>query len=124
MIGYFGFYEDAAKATTIIESGLNFLTTSRRKDWRLGGDYRLTNGTLITFSEVDKYEEILTLKNVSKTDRNTLKTEYNLHREFYYYPDVINRATEYYKVKWVGAWNEDWNKRIQLYTIVISLKEV
>ena len=123
-LGYFGFYEDAAKIATIIVSGGNFATTAKRKDWRLGGYFRLTDGTLITFSEIDKYEEILTLNEVSEDDKTTLKTEYDKHQSFFYYPDVENRAAEVYEVKWVGTWNEVYNKRTKLYMIIINLKEV
>ena len=123
-LGYFGFYEDASKVSTIITSQSAILTASKRNDDLKETSYRLTDGTLETSFIYNKYSETLTLKNVTETDRNTLKTEYDLHRTFYYYPDVTNRSTEYYAVKWVGKYNESWNKKLQLYTIVIVLKEV
>ena len=123
-LGYFGFYVDAAKVTTIIISGGNFLSTATRKDYQKGGYYRLTDGTLETWNEHTKYEEVLSLSEISETDKDTLETEYDLHRSFYYYPDVANRATEYYQVKWTGVFNAVYNKRTKLYSLKIILKEV
>ena len=124
LIGYFGFYEDSGKVTTIIESGGNFLSIADRKDDYLGGDFRLLNGDLVTFTVYSKFEEVLKLSNVSESDRNTLKTEYDLHRNFYYYPDLINRASEYYEVQWTGNYVESYDKRTNFYSITIQLKEV
>lgn len=124
MLGYFGFYVDAAKVTTIIVSGGNFLSTSTRKDYHKGSHYRLTDGTLESWSEHTKYEVVLSLSEVSETDIDTLETEYDLHRSFYFYPDVANRDAEYYEVKWVGVFNAVYNKRTKLYSLSINLKEV
>lgn len=120
---YFGFYSDTAKTEVIFE-GTNVLTKSSRKDYLDGDDYRLADGTLVTWEKVAKYEEKLTCYLVSETDRNTLKDEYDEHEAFYYYPDVINRSTEYYQVKWTGRYIETFDKKTKRYTITIELKEI
>ena len=123
-LDYFGFYVDAAKVTTIIISGGNFFSTSTRKDYHKGGFYRLTDGTGESWSEHTKYEVVLSLSEVSETDIDKLETEYDLHRSFYFYPGVLNRATEYYQVKWVGVFNAVYNKRTELYSLSINLRQV
>ena len=50
MPGYFGFYEDSNRISTIIES-TSFKSKENRKDWKRGGNYRLIDGTLEDFFE-------------------------------------------------------------------------
>lgn len=120
----FGFYTDAVKTVTIIESLGNFRSNPSRKDFFKGGDYRLSDGDLETYEIVDKFEGILVLTNIRKTDRDLLKTEYDLHRSFFYFPDVINDPTTYYEVKWVGGFGERPNQDEERYSFNIVLKQV
>ncbi len=120
----FGFYTNAIKTITIIESLGIFKSKESRKDFFKGGDYRLSDGSLETYEIVDKFEGTLRLTNIRKADRDLLKIEYDLHRAFFFFPDVINDAAIYYEVKWVGEFEEDPNKEDERYSINIELKEV
>lgn len=121
---YFGFYEDTAKDSLIIASTA-FVSAPKRNDFHHGSNYRLQDNTLEIWSRGDdKYEENLSLTKVSLSDLTTLKTEYDLHRAFYYFPDLANDASTYYEVRWVGAFNATPIKRTDLVNITIQLKEV
>lgn len=122
---YFGFYEDSVKTVKIIES-TTFLSKPKRKDFYRGGNYRLeADNTLETWRiGTDKYEERLRLAKVLKADKDLLQTEYDLHRTFYYFPDLKNDASIYYAVKWVGAFDATPMNKANLFNMTISLKEV
>lgn len=122
-LGQFAFYEDSGKTTLVIASGNNFKSSGDRKDFQRGDFWRLTDGTLEKWNEENKYEEKLSLKNVSETDRNTLKTLYDTHDSFYYCPDTVNRSSEIYEVFWTGNYQEKYNSITRRYEIIIDLKE-
>lgn len=120
----FGFYTDALKTITIIESKGVFASQENRKDLFHGGNYNLSDGTLETYEIYNKFGATLQLQNVKQDVRDALLVEYELHRAFYFFPDVVNKPTEYHQVKWTGPYNEVPNKNEERYSISIPLKEV
>jgi len=100
------------------------VSKEQRKDAFKGGDFRVTNGDLKTVEYYDKYEGRINISSITEADRATLETEYNLHRAFYFFPDINNYPTTYFQVKWTGKWAYNPDKFKSRYSLVINLKEV
>jgi len=120
-----GLYEDAAKVTTIITSEGVFHTAVSRTDYYQRGTYRLTNDTLESWTrESGKYEATIKCTGLREGDRDTLKTEYDENRAFFFFPDVVNEPAVYYEVRWVGKYAESYNQKDGRYSLSINVKEV
>ena len=123
MINYIEFYEDELKVTLIISSLCQMETSGSRADDHRGESYRLIDGTLEAWSDWSKMEEEITLQEVSLEDRNILKALYESHDFFYYVPDPANAPATIFKVYWDGNYNEEFNKKDNVYSIPVILKE-
>ena len=119
-----GFYADAIKTTTIIESKGVFKTRTPRRDDYRGGSVRLSNGDLKTYEVFDKFETVIRCSGITQATYDSLRVEYLLHREFSYFPDVVNQPARSYQVRWTGRFDDDYDKELERYSLNITLREV
>jgi hypothetical protein len=117
-------YEDSALTTEIIASRGQFKTVVNRLDDERGSNDRMVDGTLVKWKVFTKGGWRVVCSFLKETDRDTLQSEKNLDRVFYFVPDVENKSTTAYAVRWVNPFQETPNDIDDRYmNVLLMLKE-
>lgn len=93
---------------------------------------RMYDGTGYKIKNYDKYAAKVGFKQISKAERDKLKEIYDEYSNFIWIPEPYNqnnddyKLSEFYLVKWVGAWNEKYFCNIKGvgYSVDINYEEI
>lgn len=123
-VAIFGMYLDEGKTHKVV-TGHNMQTSIRRKDWEKKGNIRGSLGSLYTWKKASrKYEARLTLRNVLKTDLDSIKTVFDATTTVCFFPDEENEEDTYYQVKITNDWDPVKDKFTGRYSLSLELKQI
>ena len=123
-------YDDAQKSNTLIDAtGTNTLSgfwveSAERTDDYKGDTYRTSDGTLITWTAFNKYEDNLMLTNMQKDTVEELEDLVNDRTKVYYCPDTEHRSSELYEVMLDIPFNHSYNPLTKRYSMNLVVREV
>ena len=123
-------YDDAQKSNVLVAaegtdtlSGFWVESAERTDDYK-GDTYRTSDGTLITWTAFNKYEDNLMLTNMQKDTVAELEDLVQERTTVYYCPDTDNRPTELYEVMLDIPFNHSYNHLTKRYSMNLVVREV
>ena len=118
-------YQDESRTITLLSSRGDFVTNPERTDDYKGGQRRTLSGQLKTWQVYHKYEENITIEELSQSNLEILEDIIYNRQTVWYCPDVIKRNEELYEVKIsTPIQNAIYNESTGRYNTMIKVREV